>query len=40
MKGIRVIELPDMRMATSGQKNLEEMADFNEWWSAVDKNRK
>jgi hypothetical protein len=39
MKGIRVIELPDMRMATSGQKNLDEMTEFNEWWSAVDKSR-
>lgn len=40
MKGIRIIELPDLRMATSGQKALEDMTEFNEWWSAVDKKRK
>ena len=40
MKGIRIIDLPDMRVATSGKKSLEEMTEFNEWWSAVDKKRK
>ncbi|NLU42640.1 MAG: GyrI-like domain-containing protein [Firmicutes bacterium] len=37
MEGIRVLELPRSRMATSGNRSLEE---FNTWWSEVDKARK
>lgn len=35
MEGIRIVQLPPAKMATSG--NLEE---FDQWWSEVDKKRK
>lgn len=37
MEGIRVLELPSARMATSGSRSLEE---YSAWWSEVDKTRK
>jgi hypothetical protein len=37
MEGIRIIELPPARMATSGDRELDE---FDTWWSNVDKERK
>ena len=37
MEGIRVVKLPAARMVTSGGKDLK---DFDNWWSALDKERK
>jgi hypothetical protein len=36
MEGIRIIELPPARMATSGDRELDE---FDTWWSNVDRER-
>lgn len=36
MDGIRIVELPAARMATSGTRDLE---GFDQWWSAVDRER-
>ncbi len=37
MEGIRIVNLPPARMASSGDKSLEE---FDAWWSRVDQKRK
>jgi hypothetical protein len=37
IEGIRILELPSARMATSGNRSLEE---FDAWWSELDKTRK
>lgn len=39
MKGLRIIELPPMKMATSGPKDLEELGEFDSWWSNMEAKR-
>jgi hypothetical protein len=39
MKGLRIIELPPMKMATSGPKDLEELGEFDTWWSNIEVKR-
>lgn len=39
MKDLRIIELPQMKMVTSGPKDLEELGEFDSWWSNIEAKR-